>query len=124
MNKVIVSGNLVRDCEIRTTDSGASVVSNSVAVKRDFKNANGEYDTDFINFNAWGGSAEYLSKYAHKGDRVEIVGRWQNRQYENKEGVNVTVSEIIVESIYVNSNKGATVEKEEVNQVSEEDLPF
>ena len=128
MNKVILTGNLVNECELRTTQSGKNVISNTIAVRRDFKNPNGEYETDFINFVAWDTLAQYLIKYSHKGDRIELVGRWNTRQYTNKDGINVTVNEVLVESI-TSFNKPDTTKKEEkpkeeATVIDESDLPF
>ncbi len=106
MNKVILSGNLCRDIELKQTTGGKLVVTNSIAVKRDFKNANGEYDTDFIYFQVWGGQAEYLSKYARRGDRLEICGRWQVREYEAADGSKKTVSECVADTVSAFSSKG------------------
>jgi single-strand DNA-binding protein len=99
MNKVIITGNLCQDIELKQTTGGKAVVTNCVAVQRDFKNAQGEYESDFINIVVWGAQAEYLSKYAHKGDRVEIVGRWTVRKYQANDGSNRTVHECTVESV-------------------------
>lgn len=126
MNKVILSGNLCRDIELGTIPNGRNYVMNCVAVRRDFKNANGEYDSDFINIVAWETQAKYLSEYAQKGDRVELVGRWQNRQYTDQMGTQRTINEVVVESITAftkqptqqHPNKNAEFE------VDEQDLPF
>ena len=99
MNKVIITGRLCQDVELKRSTGGKSVVTNSVAVQRDYKNAQGEYDSDFINIVVWNSQAEYLSKYAHKGDRVEIVGRWMVRKYQANDGTNRTANECIVESV-------------------------
>lgn len=101
MNKVILSGNLCQDIELKQTTGGKSVVTNCIAVSRDFKNANGEYESDFINIVVWDKQAEYLSKYASKGDRVELCGRWTVRKYAANDGTNRTANECIVESIKV-----------------------
>ncbi len=106
MNKVILSGNLCRDIELKQTTGGKLVVTNSIAVKRDFKNVNGEYETDFIYFQAWGGQAEYLSKYARRGDRLEICGRWQVRKYQAADGTEKTMHECVVDTITAFSAKG------------------
>ena len=129
MNKVILSGRIVRDIEVRKTDKSESVVSNSIAVSRDFKNAAGEYETDFINFVAWRQTADYLSKYAKKGDRAELVGRWQTRKYKNKDNVEVIVNEVIVESMTVFSSQPKEEKPKEetkapVEDITEDDLPF
>ena len=99
MNKVMITGRLCQDVELKQSTGGKSVVTNSVAVKRDYKNAQGEYESDFINIVVWGQQAEYLKKYANKGDRVEIVGRWTVRKYQTQQGENRTVNECTVESI-------------------------
>lgn len=99
MNKVILSGNLCQDIELKQTQGGKSVVTNSIAVRREYKNEQGTYDSDFINLVIWGAQAEYLSKYAHKGDRVELCGRWTVRKYQANDGTTRTVNECVVESI-------------------------
>lgn len=101
MNKVILTGNLCQEIELKQSTGGKSVVTNSVAVKRDYKNANGKYESDFINIVVWNSSAEYLKKYAHKGDRVEIVGRWMVRKYKDQHGADRYVNECIVENVTV-----------------------
>ena len=98
MNKIIVSGNLTNNVEIRQSENGKAFAKGSVAVKREFKNSQGEYDVDFIDFVVFGKDAEYLSKYSTKGCRVEIVGRLQVRTIENNTEKR-KVSEIVVESV-------------------------
>ena len=115
MNKVILSGNLCRDNELKKTTTGKEVVSNCVAVQRDYKNNEGKYESDFINFIAWGNSATYLSKYSAKGDRVEIVGSWQVRKYEDKNGLTQTFNEVVVESVSAFSRKQKDKDPEEKN---------
>lgn len=105
MNKVILSGNLCQEVEVKQTTSGKEVVTNCIAVQRDFKNDKGEYESDFINIVVWGQSATYLGKYAHKGDRAELVGRWTVRKYTDNNGTTRTVNECVVESIKVFSRQ-------------------
>lgn len=99
MNKVILTGNLCKDIELKMTTGGKEVITNAVAVQRDFKNEKGEYESDFINIAAFGASAAYLGRYAHKGDRVEIVGRWTVRKYQDRNGATQYANECIVESV-------------------------
>lgn len=103
MNKVILSGNLCQDIELKHTQNGKSVVTNCVAVQREYKNESGTYDSDFINLVIWGAQAEYLSRYGNKGDRVELVGRWNTRKYPDNNDKNKTrtAHECVVESIRV-----------------------
>ncbi|MEG1519931.1 MAG: single-stranded DNA-binding protein, partial [Clostridia bacterium] len=79
MNKVILIGNLTRDVELNVTTSGLSVAKFSIAVSRKFKNADGDYDVDFINIVAWRDLAERCEKYLHKGNKVGVVGSMQTR---------------------------------------------
>lgn len=105
MNKVILTGNLVRDPELKQTPSGTNVVENTIAVNRDRKDANGEYQTDFIPFVAWSNQAEYLARNGRKGDRAEIVGRWQQREYTDRDGNRRRVDEVQVENLSVFSRQ-------------------
>ena len=99
MNKVVIIGRNVKDIEQKITTSGTPVIEFSVAVKRAFKNANGEYESDFFNCIAFSKLAERISLYVKKGDLVGIEGRLQTRNYTNKEGKKVYVTEIIVENV-------------------------
>lgn len=113
MNKVILTGNLVRNPELKQTNSGKSVLTNVIAVKRDMKDENGEYPTDFIDFTAWGTQAEYVARYGHKGDRVELCGRWQQRKWQTQSGENRTANECQVEQISVFSRNPEPKEEQE-----------
>ena len=108
MNKVILTGNLVREPELKQTPSGKNVVTNAVAVRRDMKDENGEYPTDFVEIVIWGQQAEYVSKYGHKGDRVELSGRWQQRNYTDRNGNNRRADECVVENISVFNRQQAS----------------
>jgi single-strand DNA-binding protein len=101
MNKVILTGNLCKDLELKQSMGGKSVITNTIAVQREYKSANGEYESDFINIVVWDKQAEYLSKYGHKGNRVELCGRWTVRKYQANDGTNRIVNECVVESIKV-----------------------
>lgn len=122
MNRVCLSGNLCKDIELKKTSSKKAVVSNTIAVNRDFKNDDGEYETDFINIIVWEKTAEFLSKYAKKGDRIELVGKWQVRKYQSSDGENKVVNECVVEWLKITNPR----KQEEPQQVEEDDdsLPF
>lgn len=98
MNRVVIVGNNTKDIELRQTSSGTAVVQFSVAVKRSFK-TNGQYESDFFECVAYNKTAEIISQYIKKGDKVGIDGRLQTRNYTNKEGRKVYVTEIIVENV-------------------------
>lgn len=99
MNKVIIIGRNTKDIELKVTPSGTSVAEFSIAVNRTFKNANGERESDFFNCIAFSKLAETISRYVKKGDQVGIEGRLQTRNYTNKEGRKVYITEIIVENV-------------------------
>ena len=109
MNKVQLVGRLTRDPELRTTGNGVSVCSFTVAVNRRFRNAQGEYEADFINCVAWRQSAELLAKYFTKGRMVGIVGSIQTRNYE-KDGQRVYVTEVSVEEVHFVESRNASGE--------------
>jgi single-strand DNA-binding protein len=98
-SKAIITGNLTRDPELRTTPNGASVCSFSVAVNRVYRDSNGEQkeDVSFIDCSAWGKLAEMISQYAKKGSGVLVSGRLDQRSFEGKDGVRRSRVEIVVE---------------------------
>lgn len=142
LNSVSLTGRLTKDIELRYTQSGKAVGSFSIAVDRQFRSANGNRETDFINCNVWGKSAENLSKFTHKGSLIGIEGRIQTRSYENQQGNKVHVTEVIVSNFaFLESrqssqdnqqqaaNNPASQGNELANQgqqlnISDNDLPF
>lgn len=96
MNKAILTGRLTHSPEHRTTNAGTSVVSFSLAVRRTFKNASGEYDTDFINCVAWKQSAEIIAKHFNKGDGITVFGEIRTRSYTDKDGNSRNAVEVLV----------------------------
>ena len=98
-SKAIITGNLTRDPELRTTPSGASVCSFSVAVNRVYRDSNGEQkeDVSFIDCSAWGKLAEMINQYAKKGSGVLVSGRLDQRSFEGKDGTRRSRVEIVVE---------------------------
>ncbi len=98
-SKAIITGNLTRDPELRSTTSGSSVCSFSVAVNRVYKGADGsnKEEVSFIDCTAWGKLGEMISQYAKKGTGVLVSGRLSQRSYEGKDGVKRSRTEIVVE---------------------------
>lgn len=99
MNKVIEIGRSVSDVELKQTSSGTSAVEFRIAVKRTYKNANGDIESDFFNCVSFGKTAELISKYVKKGDLIGIDGKLQTRSYTNREGKRVYLTEIVVENV-------------------------
>lgn len=105
LNHAIIVGRIVRDPELKETDSGNKLSNITLAVPRSFKNSNGEYDTDFINCVLWKGIAENTVEYCKKGDLVGVKGRIQTREYENEEQVKKQITEIVAEKVTFLSSK-------------------
>lgn len=97
INNVVLVGRLVRDPELRYTPSNQAVATFSLAVNRNFKNQNGEYEADFINCVIWRQQAENLANWAKKGVLIGITGRIQTRSYENQQGQRVYVTEVVAD---------------------------
>lgn len=98
MNVVSLIGRLVKDLDLRYTQSGKAVATGTLAVNRRFKNASGENEADFINIQIWDKGAENLANFTRKGSQIGVNGRIQTRNYDNKEGARVYVTEIVVEN--------------------------
>jgi single-strand DNA-binding protein len=98
LNVVTLTGRLTKDLDLRYTNTGTAVASFSMAVDRQFKNANGEKETDFINVVAWRKTAEILAEHTRKGSLIGIVGRIQTRNYEGNDGKRIFVTEVVADS--------------------------
>lgn len=98
INNVVLVGRLTKAVDLRYTSNGTAYASFTVAVERNFKNQNGEKETDFINCAMWRKAAENFANFTHKGSQVGIEGRIQTRNYENQQGQKVYVTEILAEN--------------------------
>ena len=98
INRVVLVGRLTRDPELRTTGSGISVATFTLAVDRQYTNAQGERGADFISCVIWRKAAENFCNFTSKGSLVGIDGRIQTRSYDNKDGQRVYVTEVIVDN--------------------------
>lgn len=121
MNKVIITGNLCKDIELRYTNSNIAVLQNTVAVKNDFKNANGEYDSEFINIVVWRQTAEFLSKYASKGSKVLVEGRLTTRSYDKQDGTKGYITEVVADKVELLENKKSDNEVKIKEEKKEDD---
>lgn len=86
MNLVVHKGRLVADPEMKVFEDGSKVCNFRLAVRRDFKNRDGEYDSDFFNYAAGGPSADFMEKYGRKGRMVLVQGALRSRPYTDKDG--------------------------------------
>ena len=107
MNKAILIGRLTRDPELRTIPTGRSVCQFSIAVNRTYTSASGEREADFINCVVWDKQAENLARYQKKGNQIAVDGRIQTRNYDDKDGKKVYVTEILATNISFLDTKGA-----------------
>ena len=111
MNSCNFVGRITTDVELKTTNSGKYVCSFSLAVNR----PRVKDTTDFINIVAWNQSAEYLSKYAHKGDRISVSGVLTSRNYEDKNGNKRTAFEIVSNDVSILESKKSESHSQEPN---------
>ena len=123
INNVVLVGRLTRDPELRTTNSGTSVCSFTVAVDNRQKNPDGTKSASFIPCTAFQQSADNMSKFLKKGSLVGIVGRLNQRSYLNKDNVKVTVIEVLCDSVQFLEPKGEGKPVENDNSGFESDVP-
>lgn len=98
INVVVLTGRLTADPELKTTNTGLSVCSFSIAVERRYKQGE-EKQADFINIVAWRSSAEFVAKYFKKGSMIAIEGAIQTRKYEDKDGNKRTAFEVVASNV-------------------------
>lgn len=137
MNKVVLTGNIVREPDYRSTQDGTNVCSFTVAVSRRFKDKSGTRPTDFINCVAWRNTAEFIHNYFFKGSPIGIVGEVQTRSYTDKNGNTRHITEVIVNEAEFNGRKAKDESPQEEKPIQEvfpelaefgtitdDDLPF
>lgn len=135
INNVTLIGRLTRDAELRNTPSNIATAQFNVACNRNFKNANGEYDADFINCVMWREQAERFCNWTKKGMLVGITGRIQTRSYEGNDGKRVYVTEVVAENFQVLEKRDNTANQNSMTEqmppnyanpmdIEDSDLPF
>lgn len=144
LNQCTLAGRLAKDIEIRYTPNGKAVSNFTLAVPREYQNAQGEKETDFFNFVAWGKPAENMANHLSKGDMILVQSRAQTRSYD-KDGQKVYVTEFVVETFpkyikvkkWENGGQSSGTGSQQSNQpshdpfagsgpieVNDDDLPF
>lgn len=107
LNKVILGGRLTADPELKTTQSGVSFTTFSVAVTRRFGGKEGEQpQADFINVTAWRQTAEFVTRYFRKGSSICVVGSIQTRSWEDQQGQKRFATEVVADEAYFVDAKG------------------
>lgn len=137
MNIVVLIGRITKDIEVRYTEKNLAVSNFTIAVRKDYKNTDGEYESDFINCVSFGNISEYLKKYATKGNLIAVNGRIQTRNYEDKEGNKRYITEIFVSKVTLLSSGKSKNEFEDSSiktktkaldslnvEINDSDLPF
>ena len=99
LNQTVLVGRLVKDPELKETETGSKTTHITLAVPRSYKNADGEYDTDFIDCVLWNGVAEKTVEHCHKGDLVGVKGRIQSRRHEGTDGSIKYLVEVVAERV-------------------------
>lgn len=99
INNTVLTGRLVQDPELKYTGSGVAVISFRLAVNRNFTNANGEREADFINCQAWRGTAEVIANNLNKGSLIGVEGRIQTRNYQDNDNKTVYITEVVVDTV-------------------------
>lgn len=106
LNHIDIMGRLVRDPELRRTQSGTPVASFTIACDRDFSGKDGgEKECDFVDCVAWRNTAEFVSKYFSKGRMAVVSGRLQLRKWTDNQGNKRTNAEIVADDVYFGDSK-------------------
>lgn len=100
MNSVIINGRITKDPEVHyTNNTNSAYIQFSIAVRKDFKNKDGQYETIFVDCAAFSATAQYIGNYVHKGDMLLVKGRLGIQAYQDKEGKTRTYTNIEVEQV-------------------------
>lgn len=137
MNKVILTGYLAADPEMRTTQSGISQCTMRLAVRRRFANADGKRDSDFFNVVAWRATADFCGMYLEKGRKIAVEGSLQTRTYDAQDGSKRHVTEVIADSVEFcdrapeekrgyarDDSRTSAAQNDGFVEVDDEELPF
>ncbi|HFI0029506.1 TPA: single-stranded DNA-binding protein [Streptococcus suis] len=136
INNVVLIGRLTRDVELRYTPNNIAVGAFTLAVNRNFKNAAGDREADFVNCVIWNKQAENLANWTKKGHLIGITGRIQTRSYDNQQGQRVYVTEVVAESFQIlekrdNSANYSSMDEQmppgisgQPMDITDDDLPF
>lgn len=134
LNVVVLTGRLTKDPELKTTPSGVYVLGFSIAVERRYRSGE-DRQADFINIVAWRKTAEFISKYFKKGQMIAVEGSLQSRKYQDKDGNNRTVVEVVANNAQfadykrnddISSTEAITANGTDFIEIEadQEDLPF
>lgn len=122
VNQIVLVGRIAKAPETRTSENGRKFATLTLAVPRNYKNSNGEYDTDFLDCTLWSSVAESTSEYCKTGDMIGVKGRIQSRIVESPDGVRRRKTEIVAERVtFLTSNSSRRDNNVENQEESEEE---
>ena len=134
MNVIAITGNVCKDIELKYTKNNKGYVENTLGVRKDKKDENGKYESDFIDFVCFEKKAEFLKDYSKKGDKLEITGKLRVDTWKDEEGKSHTRSYVVVDKVNIltarNTNQKveekSTLDFDENNpyNIDQDDLPF
>lgn len=115
LNQVVIVGRLTKDPEVKFTNDGKKVSHISLAVNRNFKNAEtGKYDTDFIYCTLWEGIAQATASHCKKGSIIGLKGRLTTKYYEMEQSKKISYPELVAEKVtFISNGRGSAEELEE-----------
>lgn len=125
MNRIVLSGNLCRDIELKKTKNEKIYSENVIAVRKDRKDIDGNYSSDFINFVCFEGISNYLKNYSKKGDKIELEGQLRVDSWKDSEGNNHNKTYVVVDKLNILTSRNINEKtKENSFEITDEDLPF
>ena len=129
LNQVILQGNMCKDAEDKLLNSGKAITTFTIASQKNYKNANGNYETNFIECVCFGKTAEFIHKYFPKGTSIVVVGELQTKTYEGNDGKKHKVYTVSVNSAYFcgspkPKNDSPANDNENYNDNDPSDMPF
>lgn len=132
MNIIVLTGNATKDIELKYLESGTAIGNGAIAVQRDYKNKNGEYETDFFNYVVMGKLSEVMANHVRKGDKFGIKGKLQTRIWEKDDGTKQYFTEVFVDGFdfpvkkkqeSTNQAKDPFAEGKQI-EIKDSELPF
>lgn len=121
VNQIVLVGRIARTPETRTSENGKTYATLTLAVPRNYKNANGEYDTDFLDCTLWSSVAESTSEYCKTGDMIGVKGRVQSRIVESPDGQKRRKTEIVAERVTFLTSNSSRRDNESSEQEEKEE---
>lgn len=126
MNVIAITGNLCKDIELKYTKNNKGYVENTLGVRKEKKDENGKYESDFIDFVCFEKKAEFLKSYAKKGDKLEINGKLRVDSWKDQEGNTHSRTYVVADKLNILTSRNSNIKNEpkSILDITDEDLPF